>query len=187
MIRARVVLAGLYVTFATPLVTNADAQAAYAATGPGTYISVGVAGSAMQSDYGKRQLGGATVFVDAHLYRRIGVEFEARQLKFHSSEGIGERTYLVGPKISFKPRTVRPYVKLLAGRGQFTFPFNYAKGSYFVFAPGGGLDWRIDHSRVSLRLLDFEYQVWPGFTFGAMHPYGISSGVSFQVFEGPRR
>ena len=35
--------------------------------------------------------------------------------------------------------------------------------------------------RIRVRLADVEYQVWPGFTFGSLHPYGISAGISFQV------
>ena len=58
-------------------------------------------------------------------------------------------------------------------------------------APGAGLDWRPPHrdqtgddrpSRFLIRILDFEYQVWPGFTFGTLHPYGLSTGLSYRVY-----
>jgi hypothetical protein len=158
------------------------AQAVYTADGPGSYVSVGVTVSGFESDYGQRLLGGASVFVDANLYRRIGVELEARQSRFHSDEDLRESTYLAGPKISTHGLNWRPYAKLLVGRGQFNFPFNYATGSYFVIAPGAGLDWRVGHSRLLVRLVDFEYQVWPQFSFGAIHPYGVSTGISVRVF-----
>ena len=153
-----------------------------AAIGPGTYVQVGGSASIFQADYGQRYLGGNTAFIDAHLYRRIGLEAEARFLRLHEDEGAHQTTYLVGPRISIYPRTVRPYVKVLAGRGLFTFPFLYARGSYFVWAPGGGLDYRVRHGRMTIRVVDFEYQFWPQFTFGALHPYGVSSGVAFRVF-----
>jgi hypothetical protein len=158
------------------------AQAIYTADGPGTYVSVGVTASGFESDYGKRLLGGASVFIDANLYRRIGVEIEARQSRFHTDEDLRESTYLAGPKISTHGRTWRPYGKLLVGRGEFNFPFNYASGSYFVIAPGAGLDWRVRNSRWMVRLVDFEYQEWPQFSFGSIHPYGASAGISFRVF-----
>ena len=45
----------------------------------------------------------------------------------------------------------------------------------------GGWEW---NSRVWLA--DFEYQVWPGFTFGSLHPNGVSAGISFQVLGSSR-
>jgi hypothetical protein len=163
-------------------------QASYTATGPGTYVNVGATFSGYESDYGKRLLGGESVYVDANLYRRWGVEAEARRFNVHlDPNGVQERTYLVGPKLSFLKHGYRPYAKLLVGRGEFTFPYNYAQGSYFVVAPGGGVDFRIKHSRLSLRMVDFEYQMWPQFTFGALHPYGVSAGFSYQVYSGSSR
>jgi len=158
------------------------AQARYAGEGPGTYIAVGATASAFESDYGKRLLEGGTIFLDLNLYRRVGVEAEVRDLRLHSDDDVRESTYLMGPKISTHGRSLRPYAKLLAGEGRFNFPFNYAHGSYFVIAPGAGLDWRVGGSRFMIRIIDFEYQMWPMFTYGALHPYGFTSGVSFRVF-----
>jgi hypothetical protein len=30
--------------------------------------------------------------------------------------------------------------------------------------------------------VDFEYQYWPEFSFGAIKPYGISVGIRYQLF-----
>ena len=55
------------------------------------------------------------------------------------------------------------------------YAFQYASGTYFTYMPGAGLDIRLtDH--VSLRPVDFEYQMWQNFNFGTYRPYG---------FEGP--
>jgi len=158
------------------------AQAIAAANGPGSYVAVGATGSAYQSDYGQHQIVGGALFLDANLYRRIGIEAEARYLRIHSDEDISQASYLIGPKISTHTRNLRPYAKLLIGRGQFNFPFNYAEGSYFVVAPGAGLDWRIGEGRISVRIIDIEYQDWLFFTFGSLHPYGASTGLSIRVF-----
>jgi hypothetical protein len=138
--------------------------------------------TAIGPGYGQHYIGGETAFLDANLYRRIGVEFEGRLLNFHTSEDVKEQTYLAGIKISTNPRNLRPYVKLLAGRGTLDFPFHYAVGSYFVVAPAAGLDWHLSDSRWSMRVVDFQYQIWPQFTFGELHPYGITSGVSYDLF-----
>lgn len=163
--------------------SEARAQAVPTATGPGSYISIGLAASGFQQDYGRRYIGGETLYVDANLFRRIGVEFEARRLNFHTSEDVKENTYLAGIKYSIRPRNLRPYVKLMAGRGTLDFPFHYAVGSYFVVAPAAGLDWHLTNSRWAVRVVDFQYQIWPKFSYGQLHPYGISAGVSFDLFQ----
>ncbi len=167
----------------------AHAQAHYTAIGPGSYISVGVTGSAFQSDYGHTQIAGGTAYLDTNLYRRVGAEFEARFLRLDRNETIHQDTFLAGPKISTHARTWRPYAKFLAGRGTFTFPFHDAYGTYLVLAPGAGLDWRPPQradsdypSRFLIRIIDVEYQIWPAFTFGPLHPYGISTGLSYRIF-----
>lgn len=164
----------------------ARGQALPAGIGPGSYIQVGGSASLFQLDYGKQKLGGGALFLDAHLYRRVGAEVEVRSLDLHESEGVHETTYLVGPKISLMRYGFRPYAKLLAGRGEFYYPFNYAKGSYFVVAAGGGVDWHVRGTRLTVRLVDFEMQDWPGFSFGAIHPYGIGTGVAWTIFA-PRQ
>ena len=164
------------------------AQASYAATGPGSYITLGATFAGFNSgQYGNTLIAGGTLFLDANLYRRVGIEAEARELNLHETEGLRETNYLIGPKLSLKGRRLRPYAKLLVGRGDFRFPFGYAYGKYFMLAPGAGIDWRVNHSRFSLRLLDVEYQVWPDFKpFGEIHPYGASAGFSYQITD-PKR
>ncbi len=175
-----------FATLATT--TAAHAQASYAGTGPGSYLTLGATFSGFQSgQYGQTTLTGGSLYLDANLYRRLGVEAEARSLNHGSLEGIRETSYLVGPKLSLKGRRLRPYAKFLVGRGDFRFPFGYAYGKYFVMAPGAGIDWRIHHSRFSLRLIDAEYQIWPNFIpFGKISPYGASAGLSFQLSD-PKR
>jgi len=157
------------------------AQDIPAGKGPGSYVAVGATFSDYNSDYGKRDLAGATVFVDANVYNRFGLEAEGRRLQFHSDDGTKLSTYLGGPRFSRDFRSFRPYTKFLAGRGEFDFPYGYAKGTYFMVAAGAGLDWRIGN-RLFVRVIDFEYQRWSQFTFGNLTPYGISTGLSFRVF-----
>jgi hypothetical protein len=161
---------------------KAQAQAVATASGPGSFVSLGIAASGFQQDYGQHYIGGETLFLDANLYRRIGVEAEGRLLNAHTAESVKEQTYLIGLRYTALPRRLRPYVKLLAGGGKLDFPFHYAKGSYFVVAPGAGLDFHLA-GRLSVRVADFEYQIWPQFSFGQLHPYGISSGISLDLFS----
>jgi hypothetical protein len=178
-------LAPVIALFATVLATPARtvAQALPAGIGPGTYIQAGGTFSTYQIDYGQRYLSGGSAFVDAHLYRRLGAEAEVRLLKLNQDEGVHETTYLVGPRFSILAHHLRPYGKFLVGRAQFYYPFHYATGSYFVIAPGGGVDWHMPRSPITFRLIDVEMQNWPGFSFGSLKPYGISTGIAFTVFH----
>ena len=178
MIRALVVL-GLAVIFGTA----ANAQDIRAGIGPGTYVNLGATVSRYNTDYGKTEMSGGTVYADANLFNRIGIEAEGRRLRQGSNDGMQQSTYMVGPRFSRDFHSLRPYAKFLIGRGTFEFPFAYARGSYLATAVGGGLDWRVAHTPVVVRVIDFELQRWPDFTFGELHPYGISAGVSVQVFH----
>jgi opacity protein-like surface antigen len=161
-------------------IAAAQAQGLPAASGPGTFISVGAGYSFVQADYGQRTLGGGMAFVDIHPTWRFGLEGEARLLRMNTSEGVTESTYLAGPHIYIRPGRLRPYVKILAGAGKISFPFGYGQGTYFAYAPGVGVDYLVN-DRWSLRLIDMEYQQWPQFTFGTLHPYGASAGIVFRI------
>ena len=156
-------------------------QASPAATGPGGFVSVGGMLSDYRSPYGKQRLAGGSFYVDANLSRWLGLEGEGRVLSVGAAEGSKASTYLVGPRISTNGNRFRPYAKILLGRGEFTFPFGYAKGSYFVIAPGAGVDVSLFGGRAFFRVVDFEYQDWRDFTFGQNHPYGFSTGVSVRL------
>ena len=160
---------------------RASGQAVPTATGPGSYLAVGLTASGFQQDYGHHYIGGEALFVDANVYRKIGIEAEGRLLNAHTEESVKESTYLIGPRISVLPRHgFRPYVKFLVGRGTLDYPFHYAVGHYFAMAPGGGVDYHL-LGRLNVRIVDFEYQIWPQFSYGELHPYGLSAGLSFDV------
>lgn len=157
------------------------AQDIPAAIGPGSYVAAGVGVSAFQVDYGQRIDGGYVAFVDVHVTWRYGLEAEARSLRFHTDEDVTQRTYLAGPHVYvWKPGRMRPYVKFLVGQGHMVFPFKYATGNYLALAPGGGVDFMLN-SVVSIRAIDVEYQDWPGFTYGHLHPYGVSAGIVIRL------
>jgi hypothetical protein len=149
----------------------------------GVMLSAGGSFSGYYVGYGQRELLGPTAFVDATSRVPLGVEAEARWLKLNETADVHDETYLIGPRFAFKELgRFQPYAKVLFGVGQFTFPYNYAHGTYFVVAPGAGCDFRVNH-RIYLRLADFEYQDWPQFTYGAIPSYGISSGIRIRLFS----
>jgi hypothetical protein len=162
----------------------AFAQALPTASGPGAYVIAGGTFSDFQADYGQTTITGAGIYVDSNLTWRFGIETEARRMAYPDA-GERQSTLLAGPRWSFRPKGFVPYVKLLAGGGRWDLPYGLGYGDYFVVAPGAGVDLRLGQ-RVRLRLVDFEYQVWPGFTYGSIHPYGVSVGISYQILGSSR-
>ncbi len=161
------------------------AQALPTATGPGSHVSVGATASIYEADYGRRLLGGGAIYADTNLTWRFGIEAEARTLRYHTEAGVRESTFMIGPRVTLRPSGFMPYAKLVVGLGTLQYPYHYGYGCYFVFAPGAGID-RSLGSRVTLRLVDVEYQDWPQFTYGQLHPYGVSAGISFRLTQGSR-
>ncbi len=159
----------------------ARAQDIPTAVGPGSYVAIGGELSAFQADYGQRLIYGGALFAEINPTWRYGFEAEARYLRFNTFESVTETDYLVGPRVMLRPGPIRPYVKFLVGAGKITLPVGYAQGTFLAYAPGGGVDY-IANDRVTLRVIDFEYQLWPQFSsYGSLHPYGISMGISFRL------
>ena len=157
------------------------AQAIATAGGPGSYVAVGGGISSFQADYGKRIITGGMIYADVNPQWRVGLEGEARFLRYHTFEDVTESNYLGGVRVAIlQPRRWQPYAKFLAGMGKITLPFNYAHGSFLTYAPGAGLDiaW---NDRITVRAVDLEYQHWPQFTYGPLSPYGVSAGISVRL------
>ena len=147
----------------------------------GLTLSAGATASGYEVQYGQQKLLGVAAVVDADTRRRFGLEAEARWLLYHQTNGESLNTWSAGPRYHFSRGKFQIYGKGLVGVGYFTFPFNYAHGSYLVISPGGGLDYRWRH-KFTLRVADFEYQYWPQSTYGAMTTYGLSAGIKYHIF-----
>ena len=179
MKRFSLLLTSLSLSFA--FTGNLQGQALPTAAGPGSYISAGASVSAYQTDYGQRVIGGPAFFVDVHPSWRYGFEAEARYLRYRTSEDVTQTTYMAGPHVyAWKRGRLRVYGKFLVGQAKMNFPFGYGQGSYLAYAPGGGVDYELNNY-VSVRAVDFEYQSWPKFEFGSLHPYGISVGLTVRL------
>jgi hypothetical protein len=156
------------------------AQSAESANAGRALVSVGVAASGYTLGYGDRRIIGMAAWIDADTIRRFGFESEMRRLEFRQTANVHAETYLTGVRYHLNLARTQPYVKVLGGYGHFNFPNNYAKGSYFVIAGGGGVDYRLSH-RWTVRA-DVEYQSWPQFTYGPMNSIGANVGIRYRVF-----
>jgi opacity protein-like surface antigen len=171
----------IVLSFAT---VSARAQVVPAATSNSFSLTAGGLGSAFQPDYAGEgiaqtspdRLYGVGAYVDAHFNRWVQLEGEGRWLRFNTYLGINENTYLIGPRIPIVDfHHISPYGKFLVGMGNGSF----LTGSTFVFAYGGGVDYRLSR-KFTLRAFDFEYQQWQ--VTPTLHPYGGSVGLSYRIF-----
>ncbi len=181
--RSRLLGAVAAAVFATCLWApgTARAQVLPSATAGGFRLSAGGTASGSYIQYGQRNLGGVSAFVDAETHRRLGIEGEGRWLEFNQVENVHVETYSVGLRYHMNFSRFQPYAKGLIGFGDFNFPFSYAHGRYLVVTGGGGMDYRLSN-RIRLRIPDVEYQDWPQFTFGAMSSVSVSAGVKVGIF-----
>lgn len=156
------------------------AQVVAAARG-GSSLQAGGSFSIFNPDYGSNWLYGFGAYVDLNVGSHWGAEGEVRYLRFNQTYNVYEDNYLLGLRYRWHFNRMQPYVKFLAGNGQFNFPFSLAHGGFFMLAPGGGLDFHLNH-RFTLRALDYEYQHWGNFSGSSLSPNGFSSGISYRFF-----
>lgn len=168
------------------------AQVAPATRGGGKDLWAGAEYSYFKPDYGPNNFSGITVFADLNnvVISRLGVEGEARWLRFNSFQGEIEDNYLAGPRYRvYRFHNASIYAKFLMGAGRITYPGGIGSGSYFAYAPGVTGEYRFKR-RWAARA-DWEYQFWPSapgtiFTYpypsNGLNPNGVSVGVSYRIF-----
>lgn len=127
---------------------------------------------------------GLTALFDFDVRSGWGAEGETRWLRWNIPAGQVESTYLVGPRYRLIMRGhFSAWAKVLLGGGWITtahYPQpGSLKGSFFVYAPGGTVEYRLT-PHLSARA-DYEFQEWPSFAAGvAGHNHGLTpNGLSF--------
>ena len=126
-------------------------------------------------------------FIDWSPYKNFGIEAEGRWLMLIRITTSGSTpTSPAHAMASAAARRSNPTSKVLMGGGVIDFPYGLAYGRYFVIAPGGGADFRLNrHWRIRA---DYEYQIWPdapgipGIPSSALKPNGVSVGFAYRFF-----
>jgi len=173
------------------LAALAQAQVAPSATGPSHPLWLGAEYSNLNASfpYGSDQrLWGFGVLADYGVTSHVGLEAEARFLRFNSFYGETEDDYLAGPRYSIGTfGKLQPYAQFLVGLGKIQYPFDIGSGSYLALAPGAGVNYRLGR-RWSLGA-EYEYQLWPGspnITNEPAHeitPNGFHAGIAYRLFR----
>lgn len=159
---------------------NALAQAVPAAT-RAVSAQAGAGVSIASPDYGTRYIKGISLFGDLHFGEHLGVEGDVHLVSYITPTDIGQDTYLIGPRYTYRYRRLSPYGKVLFGLGQFQYQYDnipHYHENYFAYAFGGGLDINLSRHYV-LRAVDFEDQHWPGYRQNGLTPYVTTFGVAY--------
>jgi hypothetical protein len=169
-----------------------SAAAAAAQDDPSAYRAVsyqaGAAFSFAKPDYGDTFIKGLSLYADADLHQRVGLEVNVNLDNLLTPTGIGEETYLVGPRVillhqEFGGRRdfFSLYGKVLGGVGTFHFKEPYylnSSQSYGVLGLGAGIDIHAT-SRINVRAVDVDWQRWPGYGNG-LTPLVVSFGAAYR-------
>ncbi len=163
------------------------AQAVPSASSRRLVVWAGGEYSNFQTGFDGDRIGGLGVYVDFDRTAHWGAEAEARWSHLEDIQGQSVSNYLIGIRYRrpLEHGTIVPYAKLLAGAGVMNYPSNIGHGSYFAFAPGAGVDFRIT-SRFSVRT-EYEYQRWPaapgfpGYPSHGLSPNGVSIGFAWRI------
>ena len=163
------------------------AQVAPAAKGGTSPIWVGGEYSNFVPDYGSTNINGLGVIIDFNVLPKLGAIGEARWLRWGGDGGETQSDYLAGAKYRlFKFNRLSFNAKILLGGVWINYPDSIGTGSYFAYAPGGFVDYRL--SRKILIRGDYEYQFLPSapnippFPSNGLTPHGFSIGAEYNLF-----
>ena len=171
---------------------SARAQVVPHAIGSDPHVWVGAEGSSFHTDYNpiSGRLLGFGFYGDYFVSRHLGAEAEVRFLTLNSPAGQTQKNFYLGPIVDiYRWRKLSGYGKGLLGLATINYPYKIGYGSYFGFAIGGGVEYRI-RPRWKLRG-EYEHQFIPSapglaitkpFTSNGLNPAGYSGGVSYRFF-----
>ena len=145
-----------------------------------SHIQAGVGAMSLNTGYASDTNNGIAVWGDYDLLGFLGLEAEGRLGGLVAPGGIGENTYLVGPRLMYRRRRITGYGKLMVGRGSITNTVLNQSSSFNVYAYGGGLEYKVSR-RFILRAIDLELQKWPDFKPSSLSPMSLTAGVSYVI------
>ncbi len=146
----------------------------------GSIFQPDYAGFLYQPEASPHPLIGFGGYVDFGFRRYLQFEAEGRWLRFNQYLGIYQDHYLIGPRIPIrKYGKFTPYGKALFGWGTMDSPFFSSRSANIAL--GGGVDYELNR-KLSVRMIDFEYQLWPNWVDGTLKPYGASVGMAYKIF-----
>ncbi|WP_198152111.1 outer membrane beta-barrel protein [Granulicella tundricola] len=160
---------------------SAYGQAVPTATRAITF-QVGGGLSLANNDYSYDYIKGATLFGTIDFKNHFGIEGDIHDTSIFTPQDLGETSYLLGVRYKFNVNGFHPYAKVQAGLGTFNFQSTtYVPSShtYKIYDFGGGVEHALPH-RLNFRIVDLEYQRWPGFGANGLTPIMVTTGLAYR-------
>lgn len=181
----RRLLISLALTSAT---VAAGAQAVPAATRPLT-AQLGAGFAVARSGYVYNYIKGVTAYATVDYHQWLGLESDYHSTNIWTPDDIGERTLLLGPRLTFihgefngRPNFVNVYAKFQGGLGWFEYQSPAYQPSftnrYRMLAYGGGIEIRAAR-HLNIRPVELEWQRWPSATERGLKPVVATFGAAY--------
>ncbi len=145
-----------------------------------TRIQAGAGGMYLNTDYTESSNKGVSIWGDYDFNRFLGAEVEAHFGSIISPDDIGETSYFIGPRVSYRRRNAALYAKIVVGRATISNQQVNTSSTYNAYAYGGGLDYKVSR-HFNVRAVDFELQKWPDFEPHTLSPLSISVGLMYII------
>ena len=156
-------------------------QAAPTATRAGGIAQIGAGWSIASPDYSPQKIQGLSIYGTFDLTNHWGIEGDVHRISLITPADIGQDSYLVGPRYVFHHNRIHPYAKALIGLGRFQYLYDYTPHYYYtykIYSLGGGVDFQA-RNHINVRVVDLEYQKWPGFPANGITPLVLTFGVAY--------
>jgi len=179
----------LALSIAAPMLapSAAHAQAMPAATRPGL-LQAGITLSDANTDELQKRIAGASAYATFDFNEHLGVEADIHLLNFDTPQDFAEESFLIGLRyVDRIHERYEPYIRAQAGIGKTIAQEPYVAlgtpgtpGTYGAYAFAGGLDIRIPYN-LTVRAIDYEYELWPGFKPNGLSPSIVSVGIAYRI------
>ena len=147
----------------------------------GGVAQIGAGWSIANGDYSPHKIQGLSIYGTYNFTRHWGIEGDIHRASSITPADIGEDSYLIGPRYSLRYNRIQPYAKALFGLGRFKYNYKDAPHTaytYKIYAFGGGVDIALTRL-LNLRVVDFEYQQWPGYPPDGLAPKVWTFGAAY--------
>lgn len=163
------------------LTTQVSAQALPAAA-RSARVQIGVGASFAKPDFTDATIKGISLYGSIDVGKHIGIDGEVHDMKLFTPRDVGESSYLLGLRYGIPEKRFYPYAKVLAGLGSFSFQKGYfprnSASTHKIYALGAGLDYSASR-RINIRVIDLEFQRWPGYGPHGLTPLVATFGLAY--------
>jgi len=147
-------------------------------------LQIGAGYSMAKPDYVPQTFQGFAAYADFDFMPHLGIEAEFHQVDSTTGDQSYQRTFDGGARYFRTYGVLVPYVKAMAGHGDFRYPYSGAVVGYTIYTGGVGADVKFG---AFLRVRgEYEYQKWTGFTNGSVTPQVVTVGVAYHFAGKPR-